>query len=147
MKLKSGFFLMIFSSVTFASADLEVYLGAWTYHFDRDGDYNQTNDLIGFEYKKWMVYHFENSFNDESVFIGRRFAWQADIIPKVDIEYGVKLGLVSGYDENLNAPELFGEHVCGSFFAAFGTEGKWIDVNVVAFKHDGFMSAGFRFSF
>lgn len=79
------------------TACLCLLLGQFSYHFNRDYDYNESHNLIGIEYNRYFIAHFENSYGHDSVVVGYRF-----VRPYRSIELGLKLGAVHGYKDRFS---------------------------------------------
>ena len=64
-------------------------LGLWSHHW-RDGDYNETHDLIGVEVGDYSIATFQNSYNLETWLVTKRMSetcsgrlcqeWQAGLV-------------------------------------------------------------------
>lgn len=48
-----------------------ITIGLWSYHFDRSREANETHNLVGLQYEKAYVAHYENSYNRDSVIVAR----------------------------------------------------------------------------
>lgn len=76
-----------------AKAEDEIYLGAWSKHFIK-GEYNEVHNLVGINYKSWVVARFDNSYNRETYLAGYDFRWSYQ-----DLHAGVIAAVSYGYRE------------------------------------------------
>lgn len=78
----------------------EMYIGAYSYHLS-SGDYNENNKLLGVSVGNVVLTTYVNSFDADSyslTYHWRRQGFQGGtVLP--DIEWGVQLGIVSGYED------------------------------------------------
>ena len=76
-----------------------LYVGQWSYHFDREQHWNEDNRLIGIEYSQLFALSFANSYGDDSQAVGKRFdLWRSD---QRDFSAGIKVGVIHGYKDHL----------------------------------------------
>ena len=86
-----------------AQAD-SVFYGGYTYHLkdikDYDGsvvpdnEVNNTNDLVGVEYKGYSISHFTNSYNDSSFAVSKEvLKWSVG-----DVELDLHAAIYTGYN-------------------------------------------------
>ena len=81
-----------------AQADA-IYVGAWSKHINPDKTVvNEKHDLVGVEYKGYMVTSFENSFGHHTVAIGKRF----ELFETENFKGAVYLGASYGYRGSCN---------------------------------------------
>lgn len=80
-------------------AKCEAVLGGWSYHQDRERNYNETHDTIGLECNDWMLITYNNSLSNRSIFVGRSIE-SSD----TGFSYGVQYGLINGYDHGSSSP-------------------------------------------
>lgn len=72
--MKTILALLLIITTNYATAD-GLYTGAWSYHFNRedwrnDGyTLNENNQLLAYQYDKYILGHFYNSFGDSSVLL------------------------------------------------------------------------------
>jgi len=50
-----------------------IILGLVTQHIDPSDDTNESSRMLGLSYSNWAMAHFTNSYDEASVFCGRRF--------------------------------------------------------------------------
>lgn len=84
-------------------AETNVYLGAWSEHLLSSDDLNEQHDLIAIEHDRWIAGRFVNSYNRNTVFTARKWAWRYG-----DLSAGVYGGAMRGYrrcwgDDDSNA--------------------------------------------
>ncbi len=73
------------------ASDVYIHTGAWSQHLSRD-DYNESHRLAAVEYSSYMAGYFNNSYDEDSAFIAKR--WSQDF---GDWEASISLGAVYGY--------------------------------------------------
>lgn len=81
--------------------ELALNLGLWSHHW-RDGDYNETHDLIGVEIAEYSVATYENSYGRETWLLTKRVREACD----GRLCYEWQAGLVHGYRDT-TLPILF----------------------------------------
>jgi len=72
-----------------------VIFGGWSYHADREYDYNETHDMIGIQCHGVSAMRFTNSYGDEAYGIG--YDWVG--YRKGPVELGAYAGVWTGYDD------------------------------------------------
>lgn len=122
-----------------AETCLCIFLGQFSYHFNREYDWNEQHNSIGVEYNRMFLIHFDNSYYDESTAIGYHpsFIWNR-------IEFGAKIGVVKGYKDNIKWWTA-GDYAPFILFDAIVpiTDRIYFDFNLLP-SSDGFMSVGFK---
>lgn len=88
--MKKSLLLMAALSTNCFAANL--FVGGWSSHLS-GGDYNETHNLIAVECKSIVIGRFDNSFNDNTVFAGKKFYQETEYF-----EYGLIGGVMYGYD-------------------------------------------------
>ncbi len=73
-----------------------IYIGQWSYHFNRSREWHERNNALGVEYHNTFVLAFTNSYGDESFALGYRAA-----VTRGRLQLGAKIGAVEGYGNNL----------------------------------------------
>lgn len=71
-----------------------ITIGLWSYHFDRAWPANETHNLVGIQYEKAYIAHYENSYNRDSVIVAR--ISDADCWKAVCVDW--MAGIVTGYE-------------------------------------------------
>jgi len=80
-------------------------LGLWSYHWDRDKEYNEDHQRVGCEGilgSGTNISYFRNSHGDDAALLSRHWTWKRAGSMSLGIEYGV----VYGYGDKL--PNLYG---------------------------------------
>ena len=88
------FSLVIIIAVTHsqnAEAETDLYLGAWSKHFD-SYDYNEENRLLAVSHNNWVGGRFDNSYGRETWFAGYDFKWRGEFF-----QAGVLAAVSRGY--------------------------------------------------
>ena len=74
-----------------AQAETNLYVGAWSKHIASDG-LNERHDLLAVERNGWISGRFDNSYNRETYFAAKKWAWKYK-----NIEAGIYAGAMRGY--------------------------------------------------
>lgn len=78
-------------------------VGVFTYHFNSERA-NNVNRLVGYTYKGFTVAEFNNSYNDETVFVGYRYEFERLRLTS-DMNWygsaGLYVGAVYGYEDHI----------------------------------------------
>lgn len=71
-KCFTGLLLICLSipNLAYACSSNSLILGGWSYHLNRDTDYNEVHQGVGFSCDHWSVMRFKNSYHRDSVGIG-----------------------------------------------------------------------------
>ena len=73
-----------------------IYVGSLTYHFDRDSEYNETNETLIYKHDSgWATGYFKNSYYEDTFFVGKQFTIERD-----GIEIGIMPTLIHGYEQS-----------------------------------------------
>ena len=94
--LVCGMSLALALSPAVYAKELDLVVGGFSYHSDRDADYNEVHDNIGLEYDDWTVFYYRNSNRRSSVFLGKSTegscyaSWLCS---------GLSYGIISGYSD------------------------------------------------
>jgi hypothetical protein len=59
-----------------AAADCSILFGGWSYHADREQDYNETHDMIGVQCRGVSAMKFTNSYDKEAYGVGYDYTWR-----------------------------------------------------------------------
>ena len=81
------------------TAACEAVLGGWSYHADREANYNETHNTVGLECNDWVLMTYTNSMGNRSVFAGRSIE-SSD----TGFSYGFQYGIINGYDGGSSKP-------------------------------------------
>lgn len=54
-------------------AETDILLGQWSYHYNRDYQFNETHNLVGIDTGDWIVARFKNSYSRTSFTAMRAF--------------------------------------------------------------------------
>lgn len=91
-KLVCYLVLILFVSTPTHASDIIV--GGWSYHKDRDKQYNEQHDTFGYSQDGWNVVWYNNSKNRNTVIVAKDYLY-----PVTDWwSVGVMAGLATGYD-------------------------------------------------
>lgn len=86
-------FLIALYSNDSKAGDFSVITGGFSYHYDRDYDYNESHDLLGLCYKKTCIASYKNSYNVKSY-----LAYSSiDLMQYGKLNVNIKYGLMGGY--------------------------------------------------
>lgn len=84
------------SLINVAQAQTSIYGGALTYHFNRDKDYNETNELLMIQYDQVFGGYFKNSYYKDSAILG----WQGMALESESWKLSINPVLIYGYDQD-----------------------------------------------
>lgn len=84
-----GAMLLSSTSALSEEYDFKLYFGGWSKHL-QDKNQNETHNTVGLNYKNFEVLNFNNSYNNNSTFVGYHY--------KFNEYFGLRGGVVSGYD-------------------------------------------------
>ena len=92
MKLKTTILssLLILSKPIIAEEDCRVYVGGWSHHFSQTKNLNEVHNTIGLSYNNFELMYLKNSYNNYSTSLSYHY--------RPSTYFGVRLGVVSGYD-------------------------------------------------
>ena len=74
-----------------AQAETYLYVGAWSKHIASDG-LNERHDLLAVERNGWISGRFDNSYNRETYFAAKKWAWKHK-----NVDAGIYAGAMRGY--------------------------------------------------
>jgi len=79
-----------------AQAETNLYVGAWSKHIASDG-LNERHDLLAVERNGWISGRFDNSYNRETYFAAKKWAWK---YKNIEARY-LRPGAMRGYTHML----------------------------------------------
>lgn len=83
-----------------AKGETNLFVGAWSKHLISSSDnLNERHDLLAIEHNKWIAGRFVNSYNRNTVFAGRKWAWSYGKL-SAGVYGGAMLGYRSCYGDN-----------------------------------------------
>ncbi|MCH8530811.1 MAG: hypothetical protein LAT65_08160 [Saccharospirillum sp.] len=96
--------LLLFFSYPVQAFDTGPWLGLYTYHISRDRPVNERNQLLGWQYNRWLVARFTNSFDETSYSLGYRWKeWPVPLSERSRLNFGLSPGVAYGYGDRLTA--------------------------------------------
>lgn len=91
--MKQAILLLLLLSPWAVADSLNLMVGCWSYHTDRDSDYNETNKCLGLQYAGYTALYFKNSEGGDSFAVAKNYEY-----PWTEhLSYGFKVGAVTGY--------------------------------------------------
>jgi len=98
-----------------------VILGLVTRHIEPSDNTNESSRMLGLSYSNWVTARFANSYDEASVFCGRRFQTKELHHPRYTdffIQGNLYAGLLQGYGDRF--PNIAGVTLAGLPTAGFG---------------------------
>jgi hypothetical protein len=98
-----------------------ITLGLVTRHVNPTDDTNESNRMLGLSYSNWVMTRFTNSYDEASVFGGRRFQTKELHLPRFNdffIQGNLYAGFLHGYGDRL--PNITGVTVAALPTAGIG---------------------------
>ena len=65
--------MLLIASSGECKAETDILLGQWSYHYNRNYDFNETHNLVGIDTGNWVVARFKNSYDRTSYTALRSF--------------------------------------------------------------------------
>lgn len=83
-----------------------LHAGAWSQHMDGD-ELNESHSLVAVEVDSYMAGYFRNSYDEDSVFAAKRWAWNHG-----NWQASISVGAVYGYRSCLKGIDDNGRKLC-----------------------------------
>lgn len=90
-----------------ARGETELYLGAWSKHFNSEREYNESHNLVGINYKSWVAGRLDNSYDRETWFVGYDLRWSYK-----GVHAGVMATVTRGYTDCFGGDDGGSSKVC-----------------------------------
>lgn len=79
------------------------WFGLYTYHISRDKPVNERNQIVGWQYNRWLIARFTNSFDETSYSLGYRWLeWPWYLNDRSRVNVGLSPGVAYGYGDQLS---------------------------------------------
>ena len=106
-----------------------ITVGLFTRHVNPSGNTNESTKMLGISYSDWYVLTFSNSYDERSVFGGRRFHTKKISHPSNTtffIQGNLYVGLIHGYGDRF--PNIAGLTPAGMPTVGFGYKNTTLEV-------------------
>lgn len=98
--------LLILSTNTTAEDKVSFLFGGWSKHYIQEDttNFNESHNLIGIEYHNWVLFTYNNTYYNQSTFVGYKFPlWK-----KSNFTFNGTVGLVDGYTKEQSQDAYMG---------------------------------------
>lgn len=96
--------LLLLYSSSARALETGPWLGLYTYHISREKPMNERNQILGWQYNRWLIARFTNSFDETSYSLGYRWKeWPVRLSDRSRLGFGLSPGIAYGYGDRLTA--------------------------------------------
>ena len=125
-----------------------IILGLVTRHIDSSDDTNESSRMLGLSYSNWFTTRFTNSYDEASVFCGRRFQTKELHHPRHPdffIQGNLYAGLLHGYGDRF--PNIAGVTLAGLPTAGLGYKKTVVEVLYIPTPSGGVFTSFLTYRF
>ena len=125
-----------------------IILGLVTRHIDSSDDTNESSRMLGLSYSNWFTTRFTNSYDEASVFCGRRFQTKELHHPRHPdffIQGNLYAGLLHGYGDRF--PNIAGLTLAGLPTAGFGYKKSVLEILYIPTPSGGVFTSFLTYRF